>query len=89
MPFIPWTQENLHVRRCLPNSFWNKFGNPRMASCSSPLVSVAIPLFRSKPFLNYVIQNIESIELAGPARLMHSTLVSGPKTLPVRYRFRS
>ena len=35
-----------------------------MASDSRPLVSVAIPLFRSKPFLNYVIENIEAIESA-------------------------
>ena len=35
-----------------------------------------------------LLGRLDSIELAGTPTFVHSTLVSGPKTLPVRYRFR-
>jgi cytochrome P450 len=35
-----------------------------------------------------LIGRMDSIELAGTPTFVHSTLVSGPKTLPVRYRLR-
>ena len=35
-----------------------------------------------------LLSRLEFIELAGTPTFVHSTLVSGPKTLPVRYRLR-
>jgi cytochrome P450 len=40
-----------------------------------------------KALFKELIPRLESIELAGTPSLMHSTLVSGPTHLPVRYRF--
>ncbi|MCB0997226.1 MAG: cytochrome P450 [Acidimicrobiales bacterium] len=42
-----------------------------------------------RAFFRELIGRLESIELAGEAKFMHSNLVTGPKTLPVRYRFAS
>src|SRR5437763_574709 len=39
-----------------------------------------------KAFFRELIPRLDEIELAGEATLMQSTLVSGPKSLPVRYR---
>jgi cytochrome P450 len=36
-----------------------------------------------------LLARVDQIELAGEPRLMHSTLVSGPKKLPVRFTMRS
>ena len=35
-----------------------------------------------------LLSRVDRIELAGEPQLMHSTLVSGPKKLPVRFRMR-
>jgi cytochrome P450 len=40
-----------------------------------------------KALFKELIPRLASIELAGTPSLMHSTLVSGPTHLPVRYRF--
>jgi cytochrome P450 len=42
-----------------------------------------------KALFKELVPRLESIELAGTPSLMHSTLVSGPTHLPVRYRFKS
>jgi cytochrome P450 len=41
-----------------------------------------------RAFFRELIGRIESIELDGDPTFVHSTLVSGPKTLPVRFTFR-
>jgi cytochrome P450 len=41
-----------------------------------------------KAFFHELIPRLDDIEVAGDATLMQSTLVSGPKSLPVRYRLR-
>jgi cytochrome P450 len=41
-----------------------------------------------RAFFRELIGRIESIELDGEPTFVHSTLVSGPKTLPVRFTFR-
>ena len=41
-----------------------------------------------RAFFRELIGRIESIELDGEPTFVHSTLVSGPKTLPVRFSFR-
>jgi cytochrome P450 len=41
-----------------------------------------------RAFFRELIGRLESIELDGDPTFVHSTLVSGPKTLPVRFTFR-
>ena len=41
-----------------------------------------------RAFFREMIERLETIELAAPPTFVQSNLVSGPKTLPVRYRFR-
>jgi cytochrome P450 len=41
-----------------------------------------------RAFFKELIGRLESIELAGDPTFVQSTLVSGPKTLPIRYRLR-
>jgi len=40
-------------------------------------------------FFRQLVERVESIELAGPAELLHASFVGGPKRVPVRYRVRA
>ena len=39
-------------------------------------------------FFRELLSRLDSIELAGELTFVHSTLVTGPKTLPIRYQLR-
>ena len=40
-------------------------------------------------FFRQLLERVESIELSGPAELLHASFVGGPKRMPVRYRIRA